>query len=113
MSQPFDIERTARGIASRLMLSGETVTGAKLADEFGLAGSEQVRECVNWLRKQGDPSISRIASDETGYTWAIRYEQAQATVHHLKGRAFSILGAASGLAKSFGRTGIEQEELSL
>lgn len=107
------MERVAKGIASRLMISGETVTGAQLAAEFGLSSSEEVRQCVNWLRRQGDPQISRIASDSTGYSWARDYAQVSDTVHHLKGRAFSILDAARGLAKSFGRSEIEQEELSL
>ena len=109
----FDLETKARGIASRLMISGEKVSGAQLAQEFGLTDSQKVRECVNWLRKQGDPSISRIASDEGGYAWATKWADVETTVHHLTGRAHSILAASRGLAKAFGKSNIEQESLSL
>jgi hypothetical protein len=113
MTKPFDIETKAKGIASRLMLSGEKVTGAKLAVEFGLSDSQQVRECVNWARKQGDSGISRIASDSGGYWWCSKWEDVETTVHHLRGRAYSILEASRGLAKSFGKSHLEQEALPL
>ena len=113
MSKPFDIELYAQRISSRLMLSGEKRTGAELAREFDLDCSQRVRACVNYARKQGNPQLSRIASDETGYWYAKSFEEAASTMHHLRGRAFSILDAARGLAASFGVKNIEQEELSL
>lgn len=95
------------------MISGEKLTGEQIAQEFDLRSSSEVRESVNWLRRQGDPAISRIASDGDGYWWTSRWEDVEQTVHHMKGRAFSILDASRGLARAFGKAQVEQESLAL
>lgn len=109
----FDIEAKAKGIASRLMISGEKVTGEQLAREFGLAGDEQVRDVIHWARTQGDPAISRIAAGRSGYFWAPTKEVGLPTIKGLRGRGLSMFDAAKGMAAAYGINNIEQEALPL
>lgn len=113
MSNPFDMEHVGKCIAHRLFISGETVTGAKLADEFRLANDQQVREAIHWARCQRDPGVSRIAASSNGYVWAVNKEDGLPTILGLRGRAFSMLDAASGMAHAYGIFNLDQCELSL
>jgi hypothetical protein len=113
MPNAFDMERVGKGIAHRLMISDETVTGAKLADEFRLANDQQVREAIHFARCQRDPNVSRIAASSVGYFWAASKEDGLPTILGLRGRAFSMLDAASGMAHAYGIFNLDQCELQI
>lgn len=113
MRDGINIEKVGRGIAARLYISGEKVTGAKLAEEFRLAGDQEAREAIHWARCQRDAALSRIAASSTGYFWAPNKEDGLPTIHGLRGRAFSMFDAASGMAHAYGIINLDQCELSL
>lgn len=71
----------------------------KLEAAFHVKGTE-LRRAVNRLRCNGYP----ICSDETGYFYAARQSEIQATVAQLTGRISKIAAATKGLLKSYEET---------
>ena len=77
------------------------VTSPVIEAEYGISGVN-VRGLVNWMRRQGDPTISKVASDERGYWWATTWDDAVPTMHHLEQRAQSLWSVRAGMARAFG-----------
>ena len=68
----------------------------ELEAAFHVKGTE-LRRAVNRLRCDGWP----ICSDATGYFYAVRQSEIQATVAQLTGRISKIAAATKGLLKSY------------
>ena len=72
----------------------------ELEAAFQVKGTE-LRRAVNRLRCNGH----LICSDETGYFYAARPAEVQATIAQLSGRITKIAAAKNGMLKSYRRKG--------
>lgn len=92
----------------RALPPGDRLVGAQIAHHLRCSGQE-VRAIVHAARALGDPSLSRIGSDDKGYFWAASPDQAQGTIDHLFGRECSIRSARFGLQRACGKVREDQQ----
>ena len=103
-------EAEARRLAGWLKMLDRPVTSLTIERAWGITGVK-VRAMVHWLRVQGDPAISRIGSDSSGYWWMREYERE--VVAGLRSRAKSIEAAGVGICRSFGRDWDDPDQTEL
>ena len=75
----------------------ENAASSKELEAAFHVGGTELRRAVNRLRCDGHP----ICSDATGYFYAARQSEIQATVAQLTGRISKIAAATKGLLKSY------------
>ena len=75
----------------------ENAASSKELEAAFHVGGTELRRAVNRLRCDGWP----ICSDATGYFYAARQSEIQATVAQLTGRISKIAAATKGLLKSY------------
>lgn len=109
MSDPADLGRRLAGFLR--LKPGCIYPGDELSRLFGNVDKRRIREAVAWCRGQGDPEVSRIASDNRGYWWAETWDEAGGTDRALRDHAVAILGVCKGFRAAYGRD--RQEELAL
>jgi len=103
-------EIVARRLAGWLRMLEHPVTSLTIERAWGITGVK-VRAMVHWLRVQGDPALSRIGSDTSGYFWLREYDRE--VVAGLRSRARSIEAAGVGICRSFGRDWNDPDQTEL
>lgn len=71
----------------------------------------QVRVLVAWMRKQGQASVSKVASTENGYAWAPAWDDYAPTRSHMLQRAGALRAAVAGMDRAYGHKDPDQGEL--
>ena len=107
-----DDEVIARRLAGWLRMENRAVKSPEIERVFRIGGTT-VRAMIHWLRALGDPALSRIGSDSSGYWWMSEYQRD--VVAGLRSRAKSIEAAGVGICRAFGRdwNDPDQQEMSL
>jgi len=80
------------------------VSGAVLAKTFKVSENE-LRRRINRLRRKGNP----IASNRSGYFYAVNAGEVFATIRHLEGMDDGLRAAIAGLVNSLGGFGGEDK----